>query len=152
MTSVILNAYLLRNIFIKNLLKLSGKAQHILTTLDRLPLSGIKQKKRSNLTQLPVKKHGRKEENIKKYARLAEKNMKHIFPKRVSSVFPNVAGVPIEKEVYNLSVSHGMYYASGVLVKNCDAIRYFAMSYMTRKIHKKRSSKPRLVYSTSRIH
>lgn len=34
-----------------------------------------------------------------------------------------------EEEVYNLATSNGMYFANGVLVSNCDAIRYFAMTY-----------------------
>lgn len=34
-----------------------------------------------------------------------------------------------EEGVYNLSTTNGMYFANGVLVSNCDAIRYFAMEY-----------------------
>jgi hypothetical protein len=34
-----------------------------------------------------------------------------------------------EEEVYNLATDKGMYFANGVLVSNCDAIRYFVMSY-----------------------
>lgn len=30
-----------------------------------------------------------------------------------------------EQEVFNLATPSGMYFANGILVSNCDAIRYF---------------------------
>jgi len=33
-----------------------------------------------------------------------------------------------KEKVYNLSTKFGMYYANGLLVSNCDAVRYGLMS------------------------
>lgn len=41
-------------------------------------------------------------------------------------VRPQLCG---EEEVYNLATDNGMYFANGILVSNCDMIRYFAMTY-----------------------
>lgn len=109
------------------------------------------QKKQRKFTHPLLKKDGKTGGGRKllKFVPFVKKNTKHTFLKEANTVIKIARLQPSEeKEVYNLATNHGMYFANGVLVSNCDMIRYFAMSYR-KKAEKRRKSRHRqLLYST----
>jgi PBSX family phage terminase large subunit len=109
------------------------------------------QKKQRKLTQLLLKRDGKTGWGRKplRFVPFVKKNIKHTFLEEANTVIKIAKQQPLEeKEVYNLATNHGMYFANGVLVSNCDMIRYFAMSYR-KKAEKRRKSRHRqLLYST----
>lgn len=89
------------------------------------------------------------EKRLLKPAVFVVKDTKLISPKEANIVIPTVGQQPSEeKEVYNLATSYGMYFANGVLVSNCDMVRYFAMSYRKRAKKRRKSRHRQLLYST----
>lgn len=114
----------------------SGKAlRDIKTKLLKKQKNGegqINRKQSSYIQKLPRKDGvaGRSKVEPLKNARPAEESTTHTSLTEVSTVIkiakPRLVG---EEKVYNLASDHGVYFANGVLVSNCDAVRYFAMSY-----------------------
>ena len=96
----------------------------------------ITQKRHLSFIQRSLRTVGKKDvvNKLLKPVLSAKKNTKHTFLKEANTVIKIAKRQPLEeKEVYNLATNHGMYYANGVLVSNCDAIRYFAMNYIQKQ-------------------
>lgn len=130
MTLAILNVLLVPNT-LKNITgDIMKDTKSILIKFAHLLKYGIPPKKEKNGTLNMAKNLGRIRKSTKNYAQFARKNTKHTFLKEASSVIKIAKPQPLGLDtVYNLSTEHGMYYANGILVSNCDAIRYFVMSY-----------------------
>lgn len=73
---------------------------------------------------------GKLRNGLQKFVRFVQKNIKHHSQHEVNTALL-IAGLPQlgEEKVYAHVSSSGFFLANGVVVSNCDALRYFAVSY-----------------------
>ena len=123
---------------IQNILKKCGATKSLekkccqdLTKIESLLKNGILAKQEENGTANTVEKVGLIEKYLKRFARFAERNILPHF-----QIGQNTATRIVklkhcgQEDVYNITVEkEHNYYANGILVKNCDAIRY-GLDYM----------------------
>ena len=110
------------------------KIKNFLKRLDHLLKSGIEVKKEKNGTHNMAKKLGRIEKKQLEDAINVIKNIVHHFQQDLNFVIPtankklyvlDVKKLEKKQKVYNLSVEDcHEYFAEGILVSNCDALRY----------------------------
>lgn len=117
----------------------------------RLQSHGINQKRAAVGIKSMAKKFGKIIRLTKSNASAAEQHIRHPFLVAASSVISTVGCEPCENAetktsentpsaddqtaaqkaiVFNLATEHGMYFANGVLVSNCDALRYWVANRM----------------------
>lgn len=72
------------------------------------------------------------------FVKIVQKNLNPILEKQtfVPAIVDGNFGITKKVSVYNLKTSHGVYFANGILVSNCDMVSYFLKWY--RKKYKKR--------------
>jgi intein/homing endonuclease len=135
---VILNLLKRQSIY-QNIIKKIGKTKilekelgKIVRGLDILRKNGINQKKVKNGTLNTVKKLGQTKNKLKRFAKYAEKNIKHFSQNVQNFAITIVKRKRCGKaDVYNLTIDREHnYFANGILVGNsADAIRYGLESY-----------------------
>jgi hypothetical protein len=110
---------------------LSGK-KTLRKRQDQRQSNGISQKKlRHFIKELPSYL-GRTRSLLQRFVLFVKRNIKHHFRPEVNTALL-IAGLPRlgEEKVYAHVSSNGFFLANGVIVSNCDALRYFAVSYKT---------------------
>ena len=144
MTYLILNLWRLKNILLYTLrkggvIKNSKKeCYQDLKNKENLLRYGTQVKMVKNGTQNTLRKLGKKESLLKRIVRFVEKNIIPFFLIDQNTVTKIVELKNYGKEdVYNITVEKDHnYYANGILVKNCDAIRYGLDSFRRRVVVK----------------
>jgi len=121
----------------RNILKSAGRilniekeGKQILQELDRLQKNGIDLLKDLRGIKKMGKNAGLINKSIKDFVIGARKNMKLISQLDQNFVIRIVSNQPCGKEdVYNITVENEhRYFANGILVRNCDALRYLLMT------------------------
>jgi len=129
---IILNLYQLKSIYqtiIKEIGRnknLEKRLEKILTLSETVRKFGIQQIRVLSGTKNTEKNLGKIDKHLKRFARFAEKDMKLIIHQEADFAIRIVKRKLCGKEdVYNITVKdEHCYYANGILVKNCDALRY----------------------------
>lgn len=131
MIYLISNAYHPKTIIQDTMMKcfLNGK-KTLQKKQDRKPSHGINQKKPRHFIKELLKICGKIKNGCQKYVWSVTKNIKHHSQHEVNTA-PLIAELPHlgEEKVYAHVSSNGFFLANGVIVSNCDALRYFAVSY-----------------------
>lgn len=125
------NVYPVKNIVNFILLKINKKIMNNLKELENLQKSGIKVIKVENGIVFTQKKYGRIRNYMKKIAQYVIKNMKLHFQQEQNIVTTIVKPKRYAQEiVYNITVEgEHEYFANGILVSNCDSLRYAVYTY-----------------------
>lgn len=102
----------------------------ILKELENLLKSGIEALKEELGIVSTEKMLGKKKSGLKKSAKFAEKLTQRLSQIVANTVILTAGQQPSEDaEVFNLATEDGMYFANGVLVSNCDALRYLELFF-----------------------
>lgn len=109
--------------YVKDLKK---RCKSISGILENLRKNGTLLMREESGTVNTAKTRGKTRKHIRNIVKFVEKNMKHIFRNEVDFAITIVKRKHYgKKDVYNLTVEkEHNYYANGILVANCDAIRY----------------------------
>lgn len=108
-------------------LKESRKVERFSSQLESQQQNGMVQKRVLNFINGLVKRVGKTDKNLKGIVSTAPKNTKHYAPTDQNSVLLGVSR-GIEK-VYNITTESGVYFAGGILVSNCDAVRVLGVNF-----------------------
>lgn len=138
---------------------IESKKWNCLIESVRLRLYGTSQKLAGNGIDNMLKKHGNIKQKLKKIANFVGVSMKHISLLILSFVIPivtkllkdqsvwviGVRRLNIKAPVYNLTIdTDHNYYANGILVANCDCLKYFMNSRAEASIEPKPKHYPML--------
>lgn len=115
-----------------------------------LQLSGINQRMGVNFINGSGSNRGRRENNIPKFVDNAGKNIKHISQNNQNSA-TIIARLKHcgQENVYSTTTTNGFFAANGVIVSNCDAMRYAIYSYKPIGNYDFKPSSPILPYYPS---
>ena len=102
--------------------------KNIWRKLDFSQKNGMHQRREGFGTVSTGKKPGNIKVKLQGSVLLAEHSMGLFSLVEANTVVRNVTQKPSVRDVYNLQTRNGMYFANGVLVSNCDALKYMILS------------------------
>jgi len=135
-SSIIWSYLLIKNIAIGIMKRTYLGLKKIWNMLESLQVNGMGQKRGWSFINGWVKNHGRIRSSMKRFARSVEISILHrslvdlSIAKKGNQKIIVDRGRLEKEDVYNLATEHGMYYANGCLVSNCDALRYALATYL----------------------
>jgi phage terminase large subunit len=142
---------ILNGMHIASILKLQKNVEKTLDFVHAQQLvSGMAAPQELRSTESLQKSNGKVENSLNDVVTSVTNPIQRPSQVEADSVIKTVKHEPYALEdVYNLVVENGMYYANGILVSNCDALRYALMMDTSLSSY---GSKPSLHYAAPRIY